>query len=80
MDTMGFAYYKKALYGNAVAEFLDCLDKQPNNPIARYHLGLAYYGKGEKEQALKELSRAIELNDNFPGANRAKELIEEINK
>lgn len=78
MDTMGFAYYKKGLYGNAVAEFLDCLEKQPNHPIIRYHLGLAYYGKGEKEQALKELSKALELNDNFPGASDAKKLIEEI--
>jgi tetratricopeptide (TPR) repeat protein len=78
MDTMGFAYYKKGLYGNAVAEFLDCLEKQPNHPIIRYHLGLAYYGKGEKEQALKELSKALELNDNFPGASDAKKLIEEM--
>jgi tetratricopeptide (TPR) repeat protein len=80
MDTIGFAYYKKRLYGNAVAEFQDCLEKRPDNPIVRYHLGLAYYGRGEKEQALAELARALELNDNFPGANDAKKMIEEINK
>jgi tetratricopeptide (TPR) repeat protein len=80
MDTMGFAYYKKGLYGNAVAEFKDSLAQQPNNPIIRYHLGLAYYGKGETNQALKELSTALKLNDDFPGANDAKNLIEELIK
>jgi tetratricopeptide (TPR) repeat protein len=80
MDTMGFAYYKKGLYGNAVAEFQDCLAKQPNNTIVRYHLGLAYYGKGEKKLAKKELIQALELDGDFQGAQNAKKLIEEIDK
>ncbi|WP_321495874.1 tetratricopeptide repeat protein [uncultured Desulfobacter sp.] len=80
MDTMGFVYYKKGFYGNAVSELLDCMEKTPDNPIVRYHLGLAYYGKGEKKQALKELTKALEQNEDFPWASDAKKLIKEIKK
>ena len=80
MDTLGFAYYKKGLYGNAVAQFLDCLEKIPDNPVVRYHLGLAYYGKGEKVLAAKELAKALELKEDFSGAAHAGALLEEINK
>ncbi|NDY73816.1 cytochrome c biogenesis factor [Desulfobacter hydrogenophilus] len=80
MDTLGFAYYKKGLYGNAVVQFLDCLEKIPDNPVVRYHLGLAYYGKGEKALAGKELANALELKDNFSGAEHARTLLKEINK
>lgn len=80
MDTLGFAYYKKGFYGNAVAQFLDCLEKNPDNAVVRYHLGLAYYGKGEKSIAGKELEKALELTQDFAGAEHARTLLEEINK
>ena len=80
MDTMGYAYYRKGLFGNAVAEFMDSLEKKPANPIVRYHLGLAYLKKGDSNNALKELTKAIEINANFPGANNARNIIKEIKK
>lgn len=78
MDTLGFAYYKKELYGNAVSELLDSLKKLPDNPIVHFHLGLAYNKKGDKELARKELSRALEINKEFPGADIAQTLLEEL--
>ncbi len=80
MDTMGFAYYKKELYGNAVNEFIDSLKQIPDNPVVHYHLGLAYNKKGNIELARKELSRALEISSNFPDAEKAKTLLEELNK
>lgn len=80
MDTLGFVYYKKELYGNAVNEFIDALKKIPDNPIVHYHLGLAYNKKGSIDLARKELSTALEINKEFPGAENAKALLDELNK
>ena len=80
MDTLGFAYFKKGFYGNAVAQFLDCLEKDPDNAVVKYHLGLAYHGKGENALAGKALAKALDLKKDFSGAERARTLLEEINK
>ena len=34
----------------------------PNHPMMRYHLGITYYKNGEKENAKRELKKAIELD------------------
>jgi tetratricopeptide (TPR) repeat protein len=46
MDTLGWIYYKKGLYGNAVQEFSDSLEKLPENATVNYHLGAALLKKG----------------------------------
>ena len=75
MDTLGFIYLKKGLYGNAVNEFLDCSKKVPNNPVVYYHLGLAYSKKGDKEKAIDALRTALNLNKDFKEINDAKQLL-----
>ncbi len=78
MDTLGMVYYKKGLYGNAVNQFLDSLEKLPKNPEIHYHLGLAYSKKGEKEKAKTSLRKALSLNDKFEGADDAKTILTEL--
>ena len=80
MDTLGMAYFRKGLYGNAVNEFIDSLKKIPNNPTVHYHLGSAYAKKGDKELALASLKKALELNDKFEEAKEAEQLISELGK
>jgi tetratricopeptide (TPR) repeat protein len=79
MDTIGWAYYKKGLYGNAVGEFSESLKSIPDNPIVHYHLGLAYNKKGDIELAKKELSKALELSTEFPDAYKAQALLAKLN-
>ena len=78
MDTMRLAYYNKELYGNAVNEFLDSLQKLPENAEIHYHLGMAYDKKGEPEKAIKQLETALELSDTFEGNEEAVKLLAEI--
>ena len=80
MDTLGMAYYRKELYGNAANEFLDSLKKIPNNPTVNYHLGLAYAKKGDKSLAVASLKKALELSDKFEEAKEAEQLISELEK
>jgi tetratricopeptide (TPR) repeat protein len=78
MDTLGWVYYKKGLYDNAIAEFTDCLEKMPDNPTVIYHLGMAYYKKGELQNARAELTKALQLDENFTGADEAKRVLAEL--
>ena len=59
-------------------EFSDAVEKQPNNSIMRYHLGLAYYKKGENDKAKQELEKALSLNQSFDGADEAKRILAEL--
>ena len=51
------------------------LEKLPDNPTVRYHLGMAYLKKGDTEKAKQELEKALELKDSFEGAQEAKEAL-----
>ncbi len=45
-DTLGFIYYKKNLPTLAIPPLKLSVDKEPNNPMFHYHLGLAYAKAG----------------------------------
>jgi Flp pilus assembly protein TadD len=53
-------------------------EKIPNNPVIKYHLGMAYYKNGEKDLAKNELKKALELDPKFPGAEEAKNTLTQI--
>jgi Tfp pilus assembly protein PilF len=53
-------------------------DKVQNNPMMRYHLGMAYFKNGEKENAKRELKKALELDSKFQGAEEAKEVLSKV--
>ncbi len=44
----------------------------------RYHLGMAYYKNGEKENARRELKKAVELDPKFSGSEEAKEVLAKL--
>jgi tetratricopeptide (TPR) repeat protein len=78
MDTLGWIYYKKGLYGNAVQEFSDSLEKLPENATVHYHLGAALFQKGEKAKAKPILEKALALDGNFDGAEDARRMLSEL--
>ncbi len=43
-----------------------------------YHLGMAYYRKGDQTLALQTLRKALELEDSFAGADEARRALKEI--
>ncbi len=78
MDTLGWIYYKKGLYGNAVQEFSDSLEKLPENATVHYHLGAALLKKGDRARAKSSLEKALALGGNFDGADDARRMLSEI--
>ncbi len=74
-DTLGWIYIKKNLSDNAVDIFRDLVAKQPNRSTYRYHLGMALFQKGDKPQAKKELTGALQKNPPKDEELRIRELI-----
>lgn len=80
VDTLGWVYYKKGLYGAAVEQLqkavsLDDRAARSGNgtPSAnyRYHLGMALKARGDKEAARRELEQAVRLSEKSPFAEVA---------
>ena len=78
MDTLGWIYYKKGFYGNAVQELSDSLEKLPENATVNYHLGAALFQQGNKEKAKPLLEKALEMDADFDGADDARQMLGEI--
>ena len=77
-DTLGWVYYKKALYSVAVEHLRkavamdEAAAKQAQaspSALYRYHLGMALKGKGDNEAAKRELGLAVKLADKNPFAD-----------
>ena len=80
VDTLGWVYYKKGLYGAAVEQLQKAvsLDERAarsgnGTPSAnyRYHLGMALKARGDKEAARRELEQAVRLSEKSPFADVA---------
>lgn len=80
VDTLGWVYYKKGLYGAAVEQLQKAvaLDERAAKaggstpaPNYRFHLGMALKAKGDKEAARRELEQAMRLAERAPFAEAA---------
>jgi len=77
VDTLGWVYYKKGLYGAAVEQLqkavsLDERAAKSGNGVPsanyRYHLGMALKARGDKDAARRELELAVRLSEKAPFA------------
>jgi len=86
VDTLGWVYYKKGLYGVAAEQLrkavnVDETAARRNNgtpsPTFHYHLGAALAAKGEKAEARREIENALKLSEStsFPEADEARKAL-----
>lgn len=75
IDTLGWVYYKKGLYGAAVEQLKKAVEldeRSAKNGAGspsgnyQYHLGMALKAKGEKDAARRALEQAVKLSDRTP--------------
>jgi tetratricopeptide (TPR) repeat protein len=71
-DTLGWVYYKKDLANLAIGPLKISVDRVPDNPIYRYHLGMAYVKTGDIRGAREMLQEALRLQPKFDGADQAR--------
>ena len=65
IDTLGWVHFKRGAFSLARNEFSQAVQKQEEMPILRYHLALALYGEGKKQEAIKEVERALSQKQPF---------------
>jgi tetratricopeptide (TPR) repeat protein len=78
MDTLGWIYYLKGTYLNAIAEFQDSLARDPNNSVVNYHMGLALHKSNEPAKAKDYIRKALEIDPNFKGAEEAQKILKQL--
>ena len=50
-DTVGWIYVQKQMRSAAIPHLESSVAGTPEDPVAHYHLGIAYLRKGQKDQA-----------------------------
>ena len=76
-DAVHRIYLKKNLSDQAIDIFKRNVARQPNSSTYRYHLGMAWYQKGDKTQAHQALLEAMKYD---PSAVEDKEFQELLAK
>jgi tetratricopeptide (TPR) repeat protein len=77
-DTLGWIYYKKDLVEQAVPLFQQSLEKDPDNALTHYHLGMAFAKMGEDSKAISELKKALALDPKLSTAEDARRTLKEL--
>ncbi len=77
-DTLGWIYLKKNLSDQAIDIFKRNVARQPNSSTYRYHLGMAWYQKGDKTQAHQALLEAMKYNPSAVEKQKIQELLAKL--
>jgi Tfp pilus assembly protein PilF len=64
-DTLGWIYYKKAIYGTAVTYLETSVAKEPT-PRRQFHLAMCYLKSGRRDLGEKTLQLALRQDPNLP--------------
>jgi tetratricopeptide (TPR) repeat protein len=80
LDTYGWVLYKRGETAASVPVLQRVVAKLPNEPIARYHLGMAQSQLGSNTEARDNLTRAVNSGAKFAGLDEAKAMLDRIAK
>lgn len=78
LDTLGWVRYKRGEYDSAIRTLEQAISQVPKEPILHYHLGMAYYNKGDKAQARKHLEYAVNTSGNYHGREEASATLQKL--
>ena len=78
-DTLGWVYLQRGQTEQAAELFQGALEKRPESPSIRYHLGVALGRQGERQRAIETLRQAVEAGS-FAEAEDAKSEIARLEK
>ncbi|WP_306114898.1 MULTISPECIES: tetratricopeptide repeat protein [unclassified Roseovarius] len=79
-DTYGWIEYRRGNYEEAVKHLEPAAEGLPNDPLVQYHLGRTYVALDRKEDAKRQLQKAIDIagENPLPQLVKAREILEEL--
>lgn len=77
-DTLAWIYFKTGEIDKSIALLENIVKQAPNNRLFSYHLGMAYYKKGDMPSAKIHLTKALEGKGAFLGADEARATLNQI--
>lgn len=75
-DTLGWVHYKRESFSLAISQFKYALEARPDDPTIGFHLALAQYASGEKNEAIALLQEILTKNKEFHERNEANETLQ----
>jgi Flp pilus assembly protein TadD len=80
LDTNGWVHFKRAEYQDALPVLERAVERSPQSPEIRYHLGMAELQTGHKDRARSNLETAVSGSAKFTGADEARSTLEALKK
>ncbi|WP_321495912.1 tetratricopeptide repeat protein [uncultured Desulfobacter sp.] len=75
LDTLGWIYYLQGNNDLAIVTIEESVKLNPKSAIGQYHLGWACYESKQYEKARTHMETALELDPNFKGADKARNIL-----
>lgn len=70
-DTYGWIAFRRGDYARALPALQSAAERLGDKPEVNFHVGMAYYMSGQREQAVAALSDAVKSKDEFNGKDQA---------
>ena len=82
-DTLGWAFYQKGVYQSAIDMFQEAIklaakNKEPDNPLYHYHLGLAYAKADQPALARQHLEHVLKLDPKYSDADDVRKQLAQL--
>lgn len=80
LNTRGWVMFKRGEYEGSLPLLQKAVDKAPQSPVMRYHLGMAQLRAGDRLAARENLEAAVAAGKPFSGAKEAQAALDEIKR
>lgn len=78
LDTLGWMHYRSGELDKAIDVMEKVVKQAPAVGVFRYHLGMAYFKKGDNASAKTQLSKALQAKNDFYGSDEARATLKQI--
>ena len=78
LDTHGWVRFKRGEFTQAVPVLERAVSESPESKLLRFHLGMAQFKNGQRDQARGNLEKALDGGAKFSGADEARSVLTQL--